>query len=72
MNTSNPPTENQDFPRRNRVDLWTSSEKAIFDAKQHVEMMGAHPLLTEAVNCLSEAQNKVADYVDSLQNLQTT
>lgn len=53
-----------DFPRRNRSDLWTPAERAIHDAVQVVEAVGAHPLLTEASLLLQQAQNKVADFVE--------
>lgn len=46
------------------MDLFTPAETAIFTAKQVVEAAGAHPLLTEATILLSQAQDKVADYVD--------
>jgi hypothetical protein len=52
------------FSRRNRVDLMSLAELAIRAAVQVVERAGAHPLLTDAVNLLAEAQTKVADYVD--------
>lgn len=53
-----------DFPRRNRMDLWTPAERAIHDVVQLVESLGAHPLLTEASMLLQQAQNKVADFVE--------
>lgn len=52
------------FPRRCRVDLYTSAEKAILDAVLAVEDTGAHPFLTEAVILLSQAKDKVADFVE--------
>ncbi len=54
----------EDFPRRHRIDLFTPAEKAIYDAMQAVEMAGANPLLTDAVNLLSKARDLVADYVE--------
>lgn len=54
----------EQFPRRNRVDLWTPAEKAIQAAVDEVEKAGADPLLTDAVILLSQARSKVADYVD--------
>jgi hypothetical protein len=54
------------IPRRNRMDLYTPAEKAISDAVQAVEMAGAHPRLTDAVNLLQEAQKAVADFVDGV------
>lgn len=50
--------------RRNDVLRWTAAERAIQAAVDEVERAGAHPLLTDAVVLLSEAQARVADYVD--------
>lgn len=50
--------------RRNRIDLFTPAEKAIFDAVGVVEAAGAHPHLTKAVCLLQEARAAVADFVD--------
>lgn len=50
--------------RRHRIDKFTASEQAIWAAKQLIEQAGAHPLLTDATNLLSRAQEKVADYID--------
>lgn len=55
-----------DFPRRNRLDLNTPAEKAIYDAIQEVEKVGADTRLTGAVIKLSEARNLVADFVDEI------
>ena len=52
--------------RRNRIDLYTPAEKAIHDAIQAVEAVGAHPYLTAAVVLLQEAKENVADYVDEI------
>lgn len=57
-----PPMDN--FQRRNRIDLFTPAEKAIFDAVGVVEAAGAHPHLTKAVCLLQEARAAVADFVD--------
>lgn len=54
-----------EIPRRNRLDLNTPAEKAIYDAMQEVEKAGADVKLTEAINLLSKAKDLVADYVDS-------
>lgn len=51
-------------PRRCRVDLATPPEKAIREAMGVVEDLGADVRLTEAVNLLGQALDKVADYVD--------
>lgn len=53
-----------DPPRRIRVDLYTRPETAIREAVTAVEYSGAHPLLTDAVALLSQAQEKVAEYID--------
>lgn len=55
------------FPRRNRLDHFTPAEKAIWDATQAVEAAGADPLLTDAVNLLAQASEKVADWVEKQQ-----
>jgi hypothetical protein len=50
--------------QRNRMDLWTPAELAIYNAMREVEKMPASVTLTNAVIKLSEAQNLVADYLD--------
>lgn len=49
-----------------RICLWkmTPAELAIREAALEVEKAGAHPLLTEAINLLYQARERVADYVD--------
>jgi hypothetical protein len=42
----------------------TPAELAIRDAIHTIESAGAHPLLTEAVNLLVLAQDRVADFVE--------
>ena len=61
-----------DFPRRNRLDLNTPAEKAIYDAIQEVEKVGADTRLTGAVIKLSEARNLVADFIDGIAKPQPT
>lgn len=56
--------EENTFPRRGRLDLCTPAEKAIYDAMQEVENADADVRLTDAINLLSLAKDKVADYVD--------
>lgn len=51
-----------DFPRRNCIDLHTPCEKAIFDAIQELEKIGADETLTEALNLLIKAKDLVSDY----------
>ena len=55
---------NNEFPRRNRLDLNTSAEKAIYDAIQEVEKAGADPKLTDVVVMLGKAKDLLSDYVD--------
>lgn len=52
------------FPRRARVNLMTKAERLILEAAWAVEELGAHELLTDAVNLLSQARDKVADFVE--------
>jgi hypothetical protein len=54
----------RELPRRNYVDLMKPAEIAIRDAVAAVEVAGAHPLLTSAVNLLARAQEAVADFYD--------
>lgn len=56
--------DDQEIPRRVRIDRMTPAELAIRDAVIAVEKAGAHPLLTDAVVLLGQAQAKVADFVD--------
>lgn len=63
--------ENQGKPeaqplRRSRFDLMTPAEKAIYDAIQEVEKVGADPFLTYAVVLLQNAKDQVSNYVDKL------
>lgn len=59
--------ESMNIPRR--IDLLrnTPAELAIRHALDQVELMGCHELLTEAVVLLGQAREKVADYVDRLE-----
>jgi hypothetical protein len=50
--------------RRCRIDLYTPAEAAIRNAVNAVEEVGAHPLLTDAVVLLSQAKDRVADFVE--------
>jgi len=54
-----------EIPRRNRLDLNTPAEKAIYNAIQEVEKAGADVRLTEAVTLLAKAKDLVSDYVDT-------
>lgn len=51
-------------PRRDRLDLFTPAERAIWDAAQAVECAGCDVRLTSALNLLHAARSKVADFVD--------
>ena len=53
-----------EIPRRNRLDLNIPAEKAIHNAMQEVEKVGANVKLTEAITLLAKAKDLVADYVD--------
>lgn len=53
-----------EFPRRNKLYEMTPAELAIYNAIQEVEKVGADPLLTDAVILLTQAKEKVADYID--------
>lgn len=55
------------IPRSHRMDQWTPAERAIHDAVQAVEEMGADVRLTKAVRLLAEAQASVAAFVDERQ-----
>lgn len=59
-------TTTSEVPRRIDTLRWTPAERAIHDAVQVVEQAGAHPLLTDAVILLGQAQSKVADFVDGV------
>ncbi len=52
------------FARRIRIDLYTPAELAIHEAIYAVERAGCHSLLTDAVNLLVQAKEKVADFVE--------
>ena len=58
------------FPRRSCIYLLTPAEKAIWDAAQAVENLGADVRLTDAVVLLQQAREKLADYFDEqIQNV---
>jgi len=56
---------NYEIPRRNRLDLLTPAEKAIYDAIGEVDRAGADLILTEVVCLLVKAKDALSDYVDS-------
>lgn len=53
-----------EIPRRIRLDLMTPAERAITDAGAAVEKAGCDVRLTDALNLLWQARDKVADFVD--------
>ncbi|GEM_PF-2784035 len=50
--------------RRNRLDLFEPSEKAIYDAMQEVEKLPPDERLTEAVVLLGKAKDLISDFLD--------
>jgi hypothetical protein len=53
------------WPRRRDTLRWSDAERAINEAVQAVERMGANMALTDAVVLLAQAQERVAAYVDA-------
>lgn len=53
-----------DIPRSADMLRWIPEEHRIRDALVAVEALGAHPLLTEAVDKLAQAQRDIADWHD--------
>lgn len=56
---------NTETPRRANMWQWSAAEKAIYDAMQEIEKLPPSVGLTDAVILLKEAQEKVADFIDS-------
>jgi hypothetical protein len=56
-----------DIPRRIQIDKLSDGEKAIYDAVQAVERMGADVRLTNAVILLQQAREQVANFVDNVE-----
>ena len=54
----------EEVPRRYRLDRQTPAEAAIRHAIDAVEAAGCDPCLTDAVNLLIAAREKVGDFVD--------
>lgn len=52
------------FPTRHDVNFYTTAETAIMAAMSAVEISGASLALTDAVNLLSQARDRVADHVE--------
>jgi len=57
--------------RRVRLDLNTEAELSIRDSVNKVELLGASPLLTDAIILLDKARNLVADYIDQKKMLKS-
>lgn len=57
-------SEEYGIPRRCRIDLLTPAELAIRAAVLKVEEAGCDPLLTDALVLLTQAKEKVADFID--------
>lgn len=55
-----------DFPRRIQMQQWVPAERMISDAMHQVESMGADLRLTDAVDLLGKAKDRVADFVDGV------
>lgn len=55
------------FPRRNRLDLNTPAELAIYNAMAEVEKCGASESLTKAVTLLEDAKNALADHIEGIE-----
>ncbi len=55
-----------EIPRRALFDKWWPAERAIHDAAQQVEAIGADTRLTDAVILLGAARDSVADYIDGV------
>lgn len=51
-------------PRRNITSQLQPAELKIIEAIQAVESLGADLLLTDAVRLLSEAKDKVSDFIE--------
>jgi hypothetical protein len=60
------------IPRRIRLDLMKPAELSIYNAVQEVEKLGADVLLTEAVNLLQQARDKVSDHIDKTEGIKST
>lgn len=54
------------FPTRADMQHWSPAERAIFDAVQVVELAGGSPALTDAVNLLQKARDRVADHMEGI------
>jgi hypothetical protein len=65
MQARNEPQKDENgTPRRNQLHKFTAGEIQLYEVMQSIEKIGAHPLLTEVVNALSEARERLADWVE--------
>ena len=55
-----------EIPRRIQLEKFTPAELAIYKAVEAVEALPPDVRLTEAVNLLQKARDRVADYVDGV------
>ncbi|MES2379729.1 MAG: hypothetical protein V4538_01720 [Bacteroidota bacterium] len=62
----NPANTTDSVPRRAKLYMLTTPEKAIYNAVMEVEKIGADVRLTNAVNLLQQAKELVADFVDDV------
>lgn len=60
------------IPRRAYMGQWHEAERAIWEAGQLIERMGADPRLTKAQNLLRMARHKVADFIDGVEDARTS
>jgi len=61
-----PRTRPDGFPTRADMRLMSAAELEIFNAVHTVESLGADKALTDAVNLLHQARDRVADYLEGL------
>lgn len=54
------------IPTRSDMRYWTPAELAIWEAMGAVEAAGASPALTDALNLLIKARDRVADHVEGM------
>ncbi len=54
------------FPSRCVLEQLSPLERQMWDLQASIEAEGAHPLLTQALLLVSQAREKVADYVETL------
>ena len=54
-----------EMPRRAYINKMTPEELEIYNLVGKIEMLGAHPLLTDVVVYLGKAREKLSDWVDA-------